>query len=54
MDQIVQRAYDVVPRERFYGACRENVTAALNDIEGAHARRRAEPEAILATMKCLD
>ena len=51
MDQIVPRAYDVVSRERFYEACCDNVTAALNDIEGARARRRAEREAIFATME---
>jgi len=51
LDKILPRAEDLVSRDRFYDTACAAIRSAVQDIDNARARRRAEREAILCTLE---
>jgi len=53
LDTLLDRAEDLVSRDRFYEAACAAIENAVRDIDNLRARRRAEREAILGTLEQL-
>ena len=51
LDRIMPHAEDLVSRDRFYETTCAAIRSAVQDIDDARARRRAEREAILCTLE---
>jgi len=51
LDKILPHAEDLVSRDRFYETACAAIRSAVQDIDDARARRRAEREAILCTLE---
>src|SRR5262249_7542899 len=51
LDRMLPRAEDLVDRARFYETACATIRSAVQDIDNARARQRAEREAVLCTLE---